>query len=68
MTARLQSTWSPGQPLPKRANRLTIQAIIKHEYGANVGRRHVDRLGVRPIRVGGQNVYAVDQVLKAARK
>lgn len=68
MTARLRLTWEPGRPLPKRANRLTIQKIIEHEIGATIGLRYVDLLGVTPVRVGGQNVYAVDRVLAAAKK
>ncbi|RYH06117.1 hypothetical protein [Tropicimonas sp. IMCC6043] len=67
MTARLQSTWKPGQPLPKRANRLTIQSIIEHEYGATVGSRFVEILPVKPKLIGGQNVWPVDAVLKAVR-
>lgn len=67
MTAPLRVTWAPGQALPRRANRITLQAIIEHELGATVGPRFLDRLDVTPIQVAGQNVWPVDATLKAAK-
>lgn len=67
MTARLVNTWSPGEPLPRKANRITLQRIIQHELGATVGPRFVERLTVTPTLVGGQNTWPVDAVLRAVR-
>lgn len=65
MTARLAPTWQPGDPLPIYANRPTIRSIIGHQYGAVVGPRFVESLGVGARRVGGQTVWRVDSVLRA---
>ncbi len=66
MTAPLKSLWCPGDPLPRRANRLTLQTILSHELGASIGPRFVELLAVKSRLVGGQRVWPVDEVIRAA--
>ncbi len=68
MTAPLEVTWSPGSPLPRRANRITLAAILRHELGVTVGPRFAEQLDVRPTRIAGQNTWPVDAALKAVRR
>ena len=64
--ARL-STWSPDQPLPKFADKVTGAAIITHLYFP-ISPRTLERWPITVRRPNKAAIYAVDELLAFAER
>jgi hypothetical protein len=60
------SSWSPGDPYPRNADRRTLAEIISHEVGP-VSRRSLEKWPLVGRRFNGRTVFPVADALKLAR-
>ncbi len=60
-------SWSPGQPVPVNANRITLAAIITHLFFP-ISPRTIERWPLVVRRPNRAAVYNVEEALKYAQK
>ena len=66
MPKSVLSTWSPGEPHPRNADRRTLAAIITYEVGP-VSPRSLEKWPLVGRRFNGRTVFPVADALKLAR-